>query len=71
MNRFSMITKQQAKEIARNECQQKNWPWLEPIYVKWGLYNYTIWGGGRKGGNLIIKIRKKDGEIICSGITPK
>jgi hypothetical protein len=66
-----MITKQQAKEIAQNECQKKGWPWIEPIDVQWGIFNYTVWGGRRKGGNLIIKIRKKDGKIISSSITPK
>jgi hypothetical protein len=66
-----VITKQQAREIAQNECQRHGWPWLEPIYVRWGICNYTVWGGGRKGCNLYMKIRKKDGKIIHSGMTPK
>ncbi len=65
-----MVTKQQAREIARQECVRKGWPWLEPIYVKWGLFYYTVWGGGRKGTNLCVKVRKKDGVISSSLMTP-
>jgi len=66
-----MITKERAREIAQKECQKQGWPWLEPVYIRWGLFHYTVWGGGRKGGNLHIKIKKKDGTIVSSGMTPR
>ena len=65
-----MITRAQALEIAREECARRGWPWNEPLSVKWGFIYYTIWGGGRKGGNLSMKIRKKTGEIVRVEMTP-
>lgn len=65
-----MITKAHALEIAREECAKRGWPWREPVSVKWGFFTYTVWGGGQKGGNLSMRIRKKDGKILLAGITP-
>ena len=66
-----MITKEQAREIAKAECERRCWPWSEPIYVRWGFRHYGIWGGGRKGGNLCMRIRKKDGAIVFAAMSPK
>lgn len=65
-----VTNKEEARSIARAECERKCWPWVEPVYVRWGLFTYSIWGGGRKGGNLHMRIRKRDGAILSSGITP-
>jgi len=66
-----MITKANALKIAREECDKHGWPWREPVKVKRGLRVFTVWGGGRKGGNLCVKIRKKDGYVVSCGMTPK
>jgi hypothetical protein len=65
------ITKQDALKIAREECLRRGWPWNEQTVVRWGLFTFTIWGGGRKGGNLFMKIRKKDGTILQSSMSPR
>ena len=66
------ISKAEAKEIAKRFCEQQGWPWslFEPVSIRWGLSTYTVWGGHRKGGNLIMRIRKRDGEIIEVAMTP-
>lgn len=66
-----MVTKEKALEIAREECTRRGWPWNEQTSVKWSFFSYTVWGGGRKGGNLYIKIRKRDGQIISATMTPR
>jgi hypothetical protein len=63
------ITKEIARQIAQEECAKRNWPWREPTYVRWGFFYYTVWGGGRKGGNLHMQISKKDGSIRSAGIS--
>jgi hypothetical protein len=68
---MASITKEDALKIAREECERHNWPWNKCSKVKWGFFSYTVWGGGRKGGNLFIKIRKRDGVIIQSSMTPR
>jgi hypothetical protein len=65
------ITKQEALAIARKECEQRGWLWNEQTTVRWGFFTYTVWGGGRKGGNLWVRIRKKDGVVLGIGITPR
>lgn len=65
------VTKDEAREIARRECERNGWPWVEPVSVRWGLLAYTVWGGGRKGGNLCVRIRKKDGAVLSSNMTPR
>jgi hypothetical protein len=65
-----MVTKEQAREIARQECHRRGWAWSEPVYIRWGLLCYTVWGGGRKGGNLVMKIRKSTGEVINAAMSP-
>ena len=66
-----MISKAEAREIAKEVCKEKGFPWVEPVYVKWGLFSYFVWGGGRKGGNLTMRIRKKDGAVLSAGMTPR
>ena len=66
-----MVTKEQVLEIARQECTRRGWPWNEQTSVRWGLFAFTVWGGGRKGGNLCMKIRKRDGEVLSATMTPK
>ena len=66
-----MITKEQALLIARGECIRRGWPWNEQTFVRWGFFTFKVWGGWRKGGNLYMKIRKRDGKILRAIMTPK
>lgn len=66
-----MVTKERALEIAREECARRGWPWNEQTTVRWSLLSFTVWGGGRKGGNLCVRIRKRDGEVLSATMTPK
>jgi hypothetical protein len=66
-----MITKKHALQIARDECLRREWPWNEQTSARWGIFVITIWGGGRKGANLHMKIRRRDGMILSAIMTPK
>ena len=65
------ITRLEALRIARDECSRRGWTWNEQTSVRWGLFSYAVWGGGRKGGNLCVKIRRKDGIVLRSSLTPR
>jgi hypothetical protein len=65
-----MITRKQALQIARDECERRGWPWNEQAFVQWGIFAFTVWGGGRKGCNLCVRVRKRDGAIVKSFMTP-
>ena len=61
------ITKDDARRIAQVECVKRELPWGDPVVVYWGLTTYTVWAfADRRGGNTIIKIRKKDGEVLSA-----
>ena len=64
------VTKQEVLKIARAECERRGWPWNDQTTVRWGLLTYKVWGGGRKGGNLCMTIRQKDGAIVSATMTP-
>jgi hypothetical protein len=66
------IKREEAIKIAKKVCEEKKWPWKEPINVTKGLWNYKIWTNCNMiGGNAIIRIRIKDGKVVSSTITPK
>lgn len=68
---MASITKQEALTIARQECERRGWAWNKETTVRWGLFTYTAWGGGRKGGNLWVQIRRRDGAVLGIGMTPR
>lgn len=66
------ITKQQAEELARAECARMNWPWVGPIQVHWGLFNFLVrTNTNNRGGNAYIYISKKDGRVVKSGCSTR
>jgi hypothetical protein len=71
LDAIRVFTKADALRIAKDECIRRNWSWNEHTTVRWGIFNFTVWGGCRKGGNLFMKIRKKDGAILHSSMTPR
>ena len=70
MSRVS--SKQQAREIAAALCAAREWPFTEPVHVRWGLFNYEVWtNAAMRGGNVSVRIRKRDGQVMAAGITPR
>jgi hypothetical protein len=66
-----MIDRRAAEEIARKECEARCWILGEPVKVQWGLFHHEVWGyANRKGGNVIIRVRKRDGKVIHACVTP-
>jgi hypothetical protein len=49
-----MISKADAKELARAECGRRGLPFAEPVLVsRRGLRRYSVWTDGRmRGGNV-------------------
>jgi hypothetical protein len=65
------MNKEMAKEIARVECEKRDWPWFEPIKVFWGLRCYTLkTNANAKGGNVYVCVRKRDGSVKSASIVP-
>lgn len=59
------ITKTEAMQIARQECERRGWPWQEPILIHWGFFSFTVrTNTQRRGGNVSLRIRKRDGVVV-------
>lgn len=66
------ITKNEAIQIAREECERREWPWQEPILVYWGIFSFTVrTNTKRKVGNASFRIRKRDGVVIGAGFADR
>lgn len=62
------LTKDQAKEIARTEAGRRGWPWTEPVSVDGRLLIYSVrTNASNRGGNVSVRIRIRDGEIVAAG----
>jgi hypothetical protein len=65
-------TKEQALQLAIAAAKERKWPWKEPVSVRWGLLTYTVWTNARsRGGNVCLKIRKRDGAVISASLSPR
>jgi len=66
------MTKLEVIEIAKNESEIQDWPWIEPILIKkqkqYFVFGKTIWrvmtNSESRGGNINILIEDKTGKII-------
>ena len=66
------MNKEQARAIARTECDRRGWHWQEPVNVHWGLFTFVVWTNAlSRGGNVCMKIRRRNGEVVSAGVTPK
>ena len=70
MNKVS--SKQDAREVAASLCAGRDWPFIEPVLVHWRPFTYQVWtNASSRGGNVCIRIRKRDGEVLHASITPR
>ncbi len=61
------MNKKDAIEIAKKECDRQGWLWREPVHVQWGIFCYKVLThANARGGNAVIRIRKRDGTVVSS-----
>jgi hypothetical protein len=58
------VTKGEATELAKAECERRGWPWTEPVAVLERLAEYRVWtNSGKRGGNVVIRVDIQTGKI--------
>lgn len=71
MNLANKINREQARTIARTECQTRGMACDEPLRVSWGPFSYTVWTNAHsRGGNVIVRLRRRDGAVLRVSVTP-
>lgn len=60
-----VLTKDKVRAIAKQECEKRGYPWLEPVSVHRRLTYFYVWTNAmNKGANIVIDINKFTGEVI-------
>lgn len=58
------ISRDEAIEIARRECEKRGWVWAEPTAVRWGLRKWTVWTNADGiGSNAVFSINRSSGTV--------
>jgi hypothetical protein len=58
------ISREDAIELAREECRRRGYPVRDPVKVRSGLLVYGVLiGGDLRGGSPCVSVDKRDGSI--------
>ena len=65
------VTQEDALRIAREECERRGWPWVEPIGVSRHLLGYEILTNMRSlGQNATIRVSGRSGIVVQASFLP-
>jgi hypothetical protein len=66
------VSKDEALEVARRHCADREWSWKEPVRITEGLREYVIRTNAEAiGGNAWIAVSIHSGEVIRSSFAPR
>lgn len=61
---FGALTAEEARELARKECELRGWPWAEPIMVKRELWEFHVMtNASKRGGNVNVWIDARSRRV--------
>jgi len=67
-----MISRAEAKELARAECERQDMPFAEPVSVSGGpLYFRVRTQTDRRGGNVSVQVQRWTGRVEVTGVAPR
>lgn len=68
----SGITKSKALEIAKAEVDRRGLSWDEPVWVRRRWRSIVVWTNANwLGGNIVVHIDSKNGEITHFNVTSR
>jgi hypothetical protein len=67
-----MISRAEAKELARRECERQGLPFAEPVSVSSGpLYFRFRTQSNMRGGNVGVHVQRWTGRVVVQGVAPR
>jgi hypothetical protein len=67
-----VITRTEATELARQECERRGLRFVEPVRVIGGPLRYSVWTrADSRGGNIIVSVHRWSAKAEVVGVTPK
>ena len=68
----TQVSVENAKEIARSRAETEGWEWAEPVQVWNGIWRYRLMShANRKGGNVLIEVDVRTGEVHRAGLAAR
>ena len=59
------VSRAEALEIVRSECQRRGWPCMEPVHIREGIRRYEVMtNAGMLGGNVFMRIDTQTGKVL-------
>jgi hypothetical protein len=72
LGRRSKITPDEAKELAREQCERHGLSFEEPVRVFREGRHFVVWTkSGWRGGNAIVRVDRRTGKVGVPSFTPK
>jgi len=67
-----VVSRDEARELARAECERQGIAFEEPISVNGGPLHYSVWTrSGTRGGNAIVSVHRWTGAVQLRGVIPR
>ena len=67
-----MVSRDEARELARAECERHGLAFDEPIRVNGGPLHYSVWTrADARGGNAIVSVHRWTGAVELRTVTPR
>jgi hypothetical protein len=67
-----MISREEAKELARRECERQDLPFAEPVSVSGGPLYFRVWTqSNMRGGNVSVHVQRWTGRVELKGVAPR
>jgi membrane glycosyltransferase len=67
-----MISRAEAKELARRECERQGLPFVEPVSVSAGPRYFRVRTQvDRRGGNVSVFVQRWTGSVELRGVAPR
>ena len=66
------VSRERALEIARRECDERGWQWVEPVEATERLRHWEVLTRARsRGANVRVHVSKRDGTVLLATQSPR
>lgn len=67
-----VVSREEARELARAHALARGWPWLEPVLLGEGLTTIAFrTNASMRGGNVNVRVRWSDGAIASAAFAQR
>jgi hypothetical protein len=69
---LTVVSRDEALRIAREECERRQLPFVDPVRVVRRLLTVEVWTKGDAiGGNVVVTINRRSRQVTRVWVNPK